>query len=82
MTAKEREEYLEQYRANYGLPEIDGYGMCTVHRPETEDLYDYISKLDFGNGDRFCFRSGGDGDNGEALMTLIDYYFDSKNKSC
>ena len=31
--------------------------------------------LDFENEDYFCFKSGGDGDNGEILMDLFDYYF-------
>jgi hypothetical protein len=26
--------------------------------------------------DYFCFKSGGDGDNGEQLMYLLDIYFD------
>jgi len=27
-------------------------------------------------GDHFCWKSGGDGDNGEALMYMLDVYFE------
>ena len=57
---------------------INDYGFAKDHKPQTEDLFKFISDLDFANGDYFCFKSGGDGDNGEMLMDLIDAYFDSK----
>lgn len=43
--------------------------------PKTEPLYKRIAELDFEQGDVFCFKSGGDGDNGEMLMDLLDQYF-------
>lgn len=47
------------------------------HLPETYALYKFIAKLDYEkNGDSMGFKSGGDGDNGETLMYLIDCYFD------
>ena len=36
---------------------------------------DFISEVDFANGAAFCFKCGGDGDNGEMLMSLLDEYF-------
>lgn len=46
------------------------------HDPRSIDLYKHIEKLDFEEcGDSFCFKSGGDGDNGEHLMYLMDDYF-------
>jgi hypothetical protein len=46
------------------------------HDPRTIKIYEHISRLDYEeNSDSFCFTSGGDGDNGESLMYLIDDYF-------
>ena len=43
------------------------------HHPQSEDIFKAISKIDFLlHGDSFCFKSGGDGDNGESLMYLMD----------
>ena len=50
---------------------------CVPHRKESEELYDFIAKLDFETGDELMLKSGGDGDNGETLMFLMDSYFDS-----
>jgi hypothetical protein len=58
---------------------IKDYGFGKDHDPRSVEIYDYIEKLDFLNGDAFCFTSGGDGDNGEMLMDLLDAYFKSKD---
>ena len=51
------------------------------HDPRTIELYKHIAKVDFEEcGDTFCFKSGGDGDNGEHLMFLIDDYFWTKDQ--
>ena len=54
---------------------IIDYGFVKQHNPKSVELFEFISTLDFENGDYFCFESGGDGDNGEILMDLFDYYF-------
>lgn len=54
---------------------IKDYGMVKEHEPDSKKIYAFISELDFNNGDIFCFKSGGDGDNGECLMDLLDEYF-------
>lgn len=51
------------------------YGMAKEHNQKSKEIYDFISKLDLEHGDMFCFKSGGDGDNGECLMDLLDIYF-------
>ena len=52
------------------------------HDPRTLKLYEFISELDFNEGgDSFCFKSGGDGDNGELLMYLIDCFFETQDAS-
>jgi hypothetical protein len=48
------------------------------HHPKSIELYKFIADLDFKNGDSFCFKCGGDGDNGEDLMYLLDVYFETK----
>jgi hypothetical protein len=48
------------------------------HHPLSIKLYDRIAQLDFENGDSFGFKSGGDGDNGETLMYLMDIYFEER----
>lgn len=46
------------------------------HDERSKKLYKFISDLDFHEGgDCFGFKSGGDGDNGEYLMYLLDEYF-------
>lgn len=48
------------------------------HHPKSVALYEKIAKLDFANGDLFHFKSGGDGDNGETLMHLLDVIFEAE----
>ena len=51
-----------------------------AHDPRSVAIYEFIAALDYEqNGDSFCFKSGGDGDNGEMLMYLLDCWFDSTN---
>ncbi len=50
------------------------------HDPRSIELFRSIEKIDFDEGgDRFCFKSGGDGDNGEHLMYLLDVHFARKD---
>lgn len=54
------------------------------HDERSEALYEFIAKYDrrFAD-DSLALSSGGDGDNGEALMYLLDEYFaalDSEQK--
>ena len=58
--------------------EIIDYGFAKQHNPKSEKLFEFISMLDFENGDCLCFKSGGDGDIGEFLMDLFDCYFKNK----
>jgi hypothetical protein len=51
----------------------------TPHHPKSVALYKQIETLDFKHGgDYFCFKSGGDGDNGEHLMYLLDIIFENE----
>jgi hypothetical protein len=50
------------------------------HHPKSIELYEFIANMDFEHGgDFFCFKSGGDGDNGEVLMWYMDEYFEQRN---
>ena len=70
----------ELYRKDHGLPKIDNYGFSKEHNPKSREIYNFISEVDFANGDAFCFKCGGDGDNGEMLMDLLDKYFENVNE--
>lgn len=61
--------------------DIEDYGFGKDHDPRSEELFGFIEEVDFRNGDVFCFKSGGDGDNGEMLMDLFDAYFKAKDKT-
>lgn len=53
------------------------------HDPRSEKIARGIAKIDRENGDELDLRFGGDGDNGETLMYLLDCYFaemDKENK--
>lgn len=65
----------EEYRKAHNLPAIEDYGFAKEHDPKSQAIYDYISQVDLANGDAFYFKCGGDGDNGEMLMDLLDMYF-------
>jgi hypothetical protein len=52
-----------------------------AHDPRSEEIFDWISEYDFKfNNDYFCWKSGGDGDNGEELLYELDEYFAAKDK--
>jgi hypothetical protein len=50
------------------------------HDARSIEIFKGISEIDFKEGgDFFGFKSGGDGDNGEHLMYLLDEYFERKD---
>lgn len=50
------------------------------HHPKSVKLFKFIEEMDFKfNSDYFCWKSGGDGDNGETLMYLMDMYFEKQD---
>lgn len=47
------------------------------HHPKSLELFEALSVIDYKFGDdSFCWKSGGDGDNGETLMYELDIYFE------
>jgi len=54
----------------------------TPHHSEALKLAKALGELDWAfGGDYFCFKFGGDGDNGEHLLYLLDIYFEAKEKN-
>lgn len=52
------------------------------HHHKSVDLYKKLAELDFlFLDDYFCFKSGGDGDNGGFLMYLMDIAFEEQDLS-
>lgn len=48
------------------------------HHPKSKELYKLLEHLDWTYGnDCFCWKSGGDGDNGETLMYELDIHFET-----
>ena len=49
------------------------------HHPKSIEIFKAIMYNDWNyGGDYFCWKYGGDGDNGEHLMYLLDIYFEQK----
>ena len=50
------------------------------HHPMSEEIVEALKDLDFKyGGDYFQIKTGGDGDNGEHMMYLLDIYFERKD---
>jgi len=50
------------------------------HHPESIKLFKEIEDFDFKyNNDYFNWKSGGDGDNGETLMYILDMIFEKRD---
>lgn len=65
-----------------GLTNINRWQQGTPHHPMSERLVRFIAKHDFNDyNDYFCWKIGGDGDNGETLMYQIDAFFEMLDKT-
>ena len=52
------------------------------HHPRSKAMFDLIARYDFErNNDYFCWKSGGDGDNGETLMYVMDMIFTDEDSA-
>lgn len=50
------------------------------HHADSVSLYKRLAAADLALcNDYFCFKSGGDGDNGEILMYLLDVIFEARD---
>jgi hypothetical protein len=51
------------------------------HHPMSERLMAFLAEHDLRDfGDYFCWKTGGDGDNGEELMYQMDAFFEMMDK--
>lgn len=51
------------------------------HHPKSVEIFKAIKDNDWKYGnDYFCWKYGGDGDNGEHLMYLLDIYFEQQDE--
>lgn len=76
---KDADEIYGRAKEN-GLTTIDRWGKGVDHHPKSVELMTFISKHDFNDyDDCFCWKVGGDGDNGETLMYEMDAFFEQKD---
>ena len=60
-----------------GLTTKNRWENGTEHHPMSERIMRFIMDHDFNDyQDTFCWKKGGDGDNGEALMYELDAFFE------
>lgn len=60
-----------------GLTDINRWEEGYDHHPKSIQLMRFLIEHDFNDyDDHFCWKKGGDGDNGEALMYQMDAYFE------
>lgn len=77
MTYKE----LYEKAVELGLTRIDRWNEDLPHHPKSIEIAKFLGEHDFYDyGDCFCWKFGGDGDNGETLMYQLDCYFELMDK--
>jgi hypothetical protein len=82
-----RKQAFEDYEKalNLGLTDINRWEKGIDHHPMSERAVRFIAEHDFHDyNDHFCWKVGGDGDNGESLMYQLDAFFemlDEKNRN-
>ena len=64
-----------------GLTNISRWERGINHHPMSERLGRFLAEHDFHDyDDYFCWKVGGDGDNGETLMYEMDAFFEMLDK--
>ena len=59
------------------LHNINRWEEGVPHHPNSERILEFLKEHDFNDyGDYFCWKTGGDGDNGESLMYQLDAFFE------
>lgn len=67
-----------QLASAVGRTSLDRWSDCIEHHPLAEQLVRFIAENDFyDHNDHFCWKVGGDGDNGESLAYAIDPFFET-----
>ena len=64
-----------------GLTNLNRWENDIEHHSMSVRLMKFIAEHDFNDyNDYFCWKTGGDGDNGETLMFLMDAFFETLDK--
>jgi hypothetical protein len=65
-----------------GRTDIKRWENSIKHHPMSKRLMKFLEEHDFRDyNDYFCWKTGGDGDNGETLMYEMDAFFETLEKS-
>jgi len=75
--------FTEDYKRadELGLTELNRWENGIRHHPKSERLVRFMADHDFNDyNDALCIKVGGDGDNGEQLMFLMDPFFEMLDK--
>jgi hypothetical protein len=60
-----------------GLTDLDRWDEGIDHHAMSKRIMTFLKEHDlYDYGDYFCWKSGGDGDNGETLMFQMDAFFE------
>jgi len=71
-------DYQDAKDLGINLGEVDRWENGIDHHPMSERLMSFLEAHDYNDyGDYFCWKSGGDGDNGETLMYEMDAFFET-----
>jgi hypothetical protein len=66
---------------NLGLTNINRWEEGVEHHPTTERIIRFLAEHDLHDyDDYFCWKVGGDGDNGESLGYQLDAFFEMLDK--
>ena len=69
------EDYIKAM--NNGLIQGNRWEKGIDHHPMSKRLMEFLEMHDFNDyNDYFCWKTGGDGDNGESLMYQMDVFFE------
>jgi len=64
-----------------GLTNLNRWENDIAHHPMSVRLMKFMAEHDFFDyDDYFCWKTGGDGDNGESLMFEMDAFFETLDK--
>jgi hypothetical protein len=64
------------------IANLDRWGLGVPHHKKSMEIMSALMEIDLNYfGDHFCWKSGGDGDNGETLMYELDIYFEQLDRN-
>ena len=69
------QDYEQAVKLN--LTKINRWEDGVDHHPMSQRIVKFLEEHDFNDyNDSFCWKTGGDGDNGETLMYQMDAFFE------